>query len=189
MIRLNLLQDETGIRAAATRLTDEELKEAENAFGRLKGCTRGLAFYLDYALANYRDPVHDKPVAEAAREYLALREAHHMRGDLSPGSSRHFAASFARWKSRFIKENGNRSHRPDAHRVLQTRTGLRRSPTTKHRNRRASIGIAGRLNGRIRIHRSTGHLSRPRRTVFVSSHPPFHRVKYQRNCRRGDRVH
>jgi hypothetical protein len=42
-----------------------------------------LGFYLDYALTNYRDPVNDKPVVEAAREYLALREADHKQGHLS----------------------------------------------------------------------------------------------------------
>jgi integrase len=42
-----------------------------------------LGFYLDYALSNYRDPVSDKSLAEAAREYIAQREADHKRGHLA----------------------------------------------------------------------------------------------------------
>ena len=36
-----------------------------------------------HALTNYRDPVNDKPVADAAKEYLLLREADHKQGHLS----------------------------------------------------------------------------------------------------------
>ena len=82
-LKLAQIQAETGVRTAATRLTDDQLKEAEGAFLRLEGRTRSLSFYLDYALTNYRDPVNDKPVAEAAKEYLALREADHKQGHLS----------------------------------------------------------------------------------------------------------
>ena len=77
------LQDETGVRTAATRLEDEQLCEAEAAFHRLEGRTRSLTFYLDFALANYRDPIRDVPLAEAAKEYLALREADYKQGNLS----------------------------------------------------------------------------------------------------------
>jgi len=66
-LKLAQIQAETGVRTAATRLTDDQLKEAEGAFLRLEGRTRSLSFYLDYALTNYRDPVNDKPLAEAAR--------------------------------------------------------------------------------------------------------------------------
>ena len=83
VLKIKRVEAQTGIRVAATRLNEAELKEAENAFGRVAGRTRSLTFYLEFGLANYRDPVQDKPIAEAAREYLALREADHKRGDLS----------------------------------------------------------------------------------------------------------
>jgi urea transport system permease protein len=59
------------------------LKEAEAAFHRLGGRTRSLAFYLEYALANYRDPVRDVTLADATKEYLALRELDRKQGNLS----------------------------------------------------------------------------------------------------------
>jgi len=73
----------SGLHSIATCLTVEQLREAEGAFQRLAGRTRSLAFYLDYALANYRDPLREKTVADAAKEYLALREADHKQGNLS----------------------------------------------------------------------------------------------------------
>jgi len=58
----------SGLRSTATRLRDEQVREAEAAFHRLDGRTRSLTFYLDYALANYRDPIRDMPLAEAAKD-------------------------------------------------------------------------------------------------------------------------
>lgn len=73
----------SGLRSVSTSLTIDQVREAEAGFQRLGGRSRSLSFYLDYALTNYRDPVNDKPVANAAKEYLALREADHNQGHLS----------------------------------------------------------------------------------------------------------
>jgi hypothetical protein len=73
----------SGLRSIATSLTIEQVREAEGVFQRLSGRTRSLAFYLDYALVNYRDPLREKTVADAAKEYLTLREADHKQGNLS----------------------------------------------------------------------------------------------------------
>jgi hypothetical protein len=73
----------SGLRSISTSLTIEQVREAEAAFQRLSARSRSLSFYLDYALMNYRDPVHEKPVSDAAKEYLALREADHIQGHLS----------------------------------------------------------------------------------------------------------
>jgi len=82
-LELAALQGESGMRVAATRLADDQLREAEAAFHRLEGRTRPLAFYLDYALLNYRDPVNDMSLAEAAKLYLAVREADEKLGHIS----------------------------------------------------------------------------------------------------------
>ncbi len=72
-----------GLTSVVTHLASERVREAEAAFHRLEGRTRTLTFYLDYALANYRDPIKDMPLADAAKEYLLLREADHKQGHLS----------------------------------------------------------------------------------------------------------
>lgn len=88
------LQAESGVRTAVTRLTDSQLKEAEAAFHRLDGPTRSLAFYLEFALTNYRDPVHDLRLAEATAQYLALRESDHKQGHLSHRQFTSFRCEF-----------------------------------------------------------------------------------------------
>jgi integrase len=73
-LEIQRLQRETGIRAAATRLTDDQLHEAETVFRRLAGLPRSLAFYVDFALANYREPVNQKLLTGAVAEYVAMKE-------------------------------------------------------------------------------------------------------------------
>lgn len=82
-LELQLIQATTGIRTAATRLTDEQLHEAEAAFRRLEGAPKSLSFYLDYALANYRPPEREIKVHEATTAYLASKQLEHERGMLS----------------------------------------------------------------------------------------------------------
>ena len=82
-LELNALQAASGLRATATSLSNEQIREAEAVFRRLEGRTRSLGFYVDFALTNYRDPVRDISVADAAKEYVALREADFKQGNLS----------------------------------------------------------------------------------------------------------
>jgi hypothetical protein len=76
-------QASSGLHSAATWLTNEQLREAEALFRRTDGRTHSLTFYLDFALANYRDPISDKLLTAAAQEYFALRVADHNQGNLS----------------------------------------------------------------------------------------------------------
>ena len=82
-LELNALQAASGLRTTATSLSNEQVREAEAVFRRLEGRTRSLGFYVDFALTNYRDPVRDISVADAAKEYVALREADFKQGNLS----------------------------------------------------------------------------------------------------------
>src|SRR5271168_4399461 len=43
-----------GVRAALTRLTEDQIGEAESVFRRLTDKNRSLSFYVDFALANHR---------------------------------------------------------------------------------------------------------------------------------------
>ena len=82
-LEIQCVQSETGIRTTATRLTDEQLHEAEAAFRRLDGAPKSLSFYLDYALANYRPPEREITVELATAAYLATKKQEHERGLLS----------------------------------------------------------------------------------------------------------
>ena len=83
-------RDTSGMHSITTRLTPEQAREAEAVFQRLEGRGRSLAFYVDFALATYRDPIHDRSIAEATRDYLALRASDESQGNLSHRQIRSF---------------------------------------------------------------------------------------------------
>jgi hypothetical protein len=59
-LELKSLQIGSNLQAVTTCLSEEQVREAEAAFRRLAGNDRSLAFYLDFALANYREPLRHK---------------------------------------------------------------------------------------------------------------------------------
>jgi hypothetical protein len=81
-LELKAAQAISGLRSATTFLADGELRQAEDAFRRLEGHSRSILFYLDYALANYREQ-QDKPLPDAVTEYLAKKTKQHQRTLLS----------------------------------------------------------------------------------------------------------
>jgi integrase len=68
-LEIKAIQAASGLRTVATALTDEQTREAEAVFQRLAGKPRPLSFYVDFALANYREPETQKPLAEAIADY------------------------------------------------------------------------------------------------------------------------
>ena len=83
-MEIQQIQSATGVRTAATRLSDQQLHEAESAFQRLTDAPKSLSFYLDYALTNYRAPEREITIEAAATAYLATKQQEHDRGMLSP---------------------------------------------------------------------------------------------------------
>ncbi|MDD3179554.1 MAG: site-specific integrase [Opitutaceae bacterium] len=81
---VNWLQRDTGTRAAITRLNEDQLHEAEAVFRRLAAHPRSLSFYVDFALANYREPEKQKPMADAVADYIAAKEHEFAQDQLSP---------------------------------------------------------------------------------------------------------
>ena len=76
-------QTETGVRTTLTRLTEEQLHEAEAAFRRLAASPKSLSFYLDFALANYRAPDREQTLADAVTAYVAFKTREHEQNLLS----------------------------------------------------------------------------------------------------------
>ncbi len=72
-LELRALQLERGMRVAPTTLSDDQLRAAEAVFHRLEDNSRPLSFYVDFALANYREPEEQKPLAEACTAYVAAK--------------------------------------------------------------------------------------------------------------------
>ena len=74
VLELKAMQATSGLRSATTFLADEQLREAEAAFRRLADKLHPLAFYLDFALATYREPINQKLLTEAVTEYVAMKQ-------------------------------------------------------------------------------------------------------------------
>jgi hypothetical protein len=67
-------QIDSGDQPVLTHLAEIQVREAEAVFQRLEGKMHPLAFYVDYALANYREPEAQMSLKAAVGEYLAARE-------------------------------------------------------------------------------------------------------------------
>lgn len=62
-LELRSIQQTSGVRLAATFLSDDQLREAETAFRRMDGSKRSLLALVDYALGHYRETDAAKPLA------------------------------------------------------------------------------------------------------------------------------
>jgi integrase len=82
-LELKALQLVSNLRAVTTFLTEIQVREAEAAFRRLADQARPLTFYLEFALANHRDPERQKPLDEAVASYLAAKASEQEQGLLS----------------------------------------------------------------------------------------------------------
>jgi hypothetical protein len=69
-LEVKALQEASSLRASATFLDENQLREAETAFRRLADRPWSLTVYLDYALANFRDPTREVLLVDAVAEYL-----------------------------------------------------------------------------------------------------------------------
>ena len=81
VLEVQRLQGATGIHTMVTRLAEDQLHEAEAMFLRLAGRPRSLSFYVEFALANYREPATQKLLTEAVADYIALKD-HELAQDL-----------------------------------------------------------------------------------------------------------
>jgi integrase len=77
------------------------LREAESVFRRLTGQPRSLTCYVDYALANYREPARDVSLAAAVDEYVATKRKEHERTLLSERQLRSIMYELETFKTRF----------------------------------------------------------------------------------------
>ena len=81
VLEVQRLQGATGIHTTVTRLAEDQLHEAEAMFLRLAGRPHPLSFYVEFALANYREPVTQKLLTEAVADYITLKD-HELAQDL-----------------------------------------------------------------------------------------------------------
>ncbi len=73
-LEIKALQLAKDLRSVATELTPEQVRDAEMAFRRIGDGQHSLLFYVEFALANYREPATQKPLADAVADYVATKE-------------------------------------------------------------------------------------------------------------------
>jgi len=73
-LEIKAQQIDSGDQPVLTHLSEGQVREAEAMFQRLAGKKHPLAFYVDYALANYRESETLMSLKTAVGEYLAARE-------------------------------------------------------------------------------------------------------------------
>ena len=83
-LELKALNSANGLHTIATVLTAEQVREAEAVFHRLATDARPLSFYVDFAVANYREPENQKLLADAVTEYVAAKEHEFEQDHISP---------------------------------------------------------------------------------------------------------
>lgn len=83
ILEVKAAQTANGLRCVATTLTENQVRDAEVAFRRLAEAVRPLAFYVEYALAHYKEPSEQKPLKAAVAEYIAAKEQERAQDQLS----------------------------------------------------------------------------------------------------------
>lgn len=105
VLEVQRAQGETGIRTAITRLTDEQIGEAETVFARVAGLPRPLAFYVDYAVNNYSEPESQKTLADAVKEYTAAKDHEREQDQISESHLVFMKRDLKRFMRHFPKVN------------------------------------------------------------------------------------
>lgn len=53
------------------------MREAESVFARVPTSGHSVAFFFDLGVANYREPLRQRPPAEAVNDYVAAKTQEH----------------------------------------------------------------------------------------------------------------
>jgi hypothetical protein len=102
LLEIQRLDAANKFRAVVTRLTDDQLREAEAAYQRMGDKPqRSLSFYVDHALANYREPGEAKALVEAVADYVAGKTKEQERTLISISQLRSITRELETLKTRF----------------------------------------------------------------------------------------
>ncbi len=102
-LAIKALQATSGLRSIATPLTDEQVREAEAVFLRLGDKPRSLSFYVDFALANYKEPESQKPIADAITAYIASKRHECEQGHICRAQLKRIEWDLKRFSDHFPK--------------------------------------------------------------------------------------
>jgi hypothetical protein len=102
---IRALQNASGLRPIGTALTEDQVREAEAVFRRLAGQKHPLSFYVDYTLANHREPEQQKQLADAITEYVASKTREYEQGHISSHQIRRIRWELKRFEKHFPRKS------------------------------------------------------------------------------------
>jgi integrase len=84
-LELKALQLASDLRTVTTCLAEDQVRDAEAAFRRLRHTTHNLSLLscVDFALANHCEPTRQHPLADAVAVYLTVKAREHEQGIIS----------------------------------------------------------------------------------------------------------
>lgn len=82
VLEIRAIQEAHGQRTVPTTLREDQIREAEAIFQRLKERPCSLSFYVDFALANYKPPTEQKSLTEAIKAYEDSKKREFEKGDI-----------------------------------------------------------------------------------------------------------
>lgn len=135
VMEIKALQQSSGLRTVATTLSDEQVREAEVTFRRLSGRKQSLSFYVDFALANHREPEEQKRLADAIYEYVAAKTHEFEQGHISSHQIRRIRWDLGRLEKHFHGKSVAELTSPS----LVTYLGLRQTSLKTYNNRRGTL--------------------------------------------------
>lgn len=102
LLEIQRLDAANKFRTVVTRLTNDQLREAEAAYQRIGDKPqRSLSFYVDHALATYREPEEPKALVDAVTDYVAGKTKEQERTLISISQLRSIRRELETLKTRF----------------------------------------------------------------------------------------
>jgi hypothetical protein len=100
-LEVSAVQLNSNLRSVSTWLSEPQVREAESVFARLPAGGRSVAFFFDLGVAAHREPLRQRPLAEAVDDYVAAKAQEHGYGLISASQLTTIRRHMNALKSRF----------------------------------------------------------------------------------------
>ncbi len=73
-LEVSAVQLNSNLRSVSTWLSEPQVREAESVFARMPAGGRPVAFFFDLGVASHREPLRQRPLAEAGNSEAIIRK-------------------------------------------------------------------------------------------------------------------
>lgn len=100
-LEVKAAQLHSNLRSVSTWLSEPQVREAESVFARLPAGGRAMAFFFDLGVAGHREPLRQRPLAQAVDDYVVAKAQEHGYGLISASQLTTIRRHMNALKSRF----------------------------------------------------------------------------------------